>query len=122
MLKLVETYEEIVRNAKEFHGSINDKALQKKLSQFRHWYYIEEINGFAPSKFIGYKNVTFEEYNEGTKAMASYMDGRDTVRQLKEWFTPINDQDFEYYYKELKDFLMGFDKKPNKIIHLHYRK
>lgn len=58
MLKLVDKYDDVVKNAKEFHKSIeNDIELNRKLSMFRHWYYIEEIDAFAPSKFIGYKDI-----------------------------------------------------------------
>lgn len=121
MLDLVDNYLEVVKNAKEFHNSI-DVELIKKLSQFRHWYYIEEIDDFAPSKFIGYKGITIEDYIEGTKRGQSYMDGRDTVRQLKEWFHLVNNGDFDYYYKRLEDFLSQYDKKPNKMLQLHYRK
>lgn len=119
MLDLVNNYSEVVINAKGFHDSI-DMDLIKKLSQFRHWYYIEEIEDFAPSKFIGYKDITREDYKEGTIHGQSYMDGRDTVRQLKEWFEPVNNEDFDYYYKRLEDFLSQYDKKPNKMLQLHH--
>lgn len=122
MLDLVDNYSQVVRNAKEFHNSIENESLIKKLSQFRHWYYIEEINGFAPSKFIGYRNITIEDYKEGTKRGQSSMDGRDTVRQLKQWFQPVNNEDFESYYKKLEEFLSNYDKKPNKMLQLHYKK
>lgn len=122
MLDLVDNYSEVVRNAKEFNNSIDDESLVKKLSQFKHWYYIEEINGFAPSKFIGYRSITIEDYKEGTKRGQSSMDGRDTARQLKQWFQPVNNEDFEFYYTKLEEFLSNYDKKPNKMLQLHYKK
>ncbi len=67
MLDLVGSYTDVVKNAKEFHNNI-DGDLIRKLSQFRHWYYIEEIDAFAPSKFIGYKDVTVADYKEGTRS------------------------------------------------------
>lgn len=121
MLDLVDNYSEVVRNAKEFHDSI-DVDLIKKLSQFRHWYYIEEIDGFAPSKFIGYMDITIEDYKIGTSLEQGYMDGRDTVKQLKEWFQPINNENYEFYYKRLEEFLSQYDKKPNKMLQLYYKK
>ncbi len=53
MLDLVESYSDVVRNAREFLDSVVDEGLVNKLSMFRHWYYVEEINAFAPSKSIG---------------------------------------------------------------------
>lgn len=127
MLDLVDNYSEVVRNAKEFHNNIGDEGLIKKLSQFRHWYYIEEIDGFGPSKFIGYKDITIEDYKIGTSyklctsSEQSYLDGRDTVRQLKQWFQLINDENFESYYKKLESFLSQYNKKPNKMLQLYYK-
>lgn len=50
------------------------------------------------------------------------MDGRDTVKQLKEWFQPINNENYEFYYKRLEEFLSQYDKKPNKMLQLYYKK
>ena len=76
----------------------------------------------SPSKFIGYKDITIEDYKEGTKRGQSYMDGRDTVKQLKEWFQPISNENYEFYYKRLEEFLSQYDKKPNKMLQLYYKK
>lgn len=122
MLSLVESYSDVVRNAREFLNSIDDEWLVNKLSLFRHWYYIEEIGAFAPSKFIGYKDITIEDYNIGTSLEQGYMDGRDTVKQLKEWFQPISNENYEFYYKRLEEFLSQYDKKPNKMLQLYYKK
>lgn len=123
MLGLVKTYEDVVINVKEFHDNINNaEELIKKLSQFRHWYYIEELEKFAPSKFIGYQNITVEEYVVGTSTEKGYMDGRDTVPRLKKWFEVIPDEEIEVYYKKLEAFLIQCDKRPNKKFQLYYKK
>ena len=122
MLDLVESYSDVVRNAREFLDSVDDEGLVNKLSMFRHWYYVEEIDAFAPSKFIGYKDITIEDYRIGTSVDQGYMDGRDTVKQLKEWFQPIDNENYEIYYKRLEEFLSQYDKKPNKMLQLYYKR
>lgn len=57
MLDLVYSYSDGIRNAKKFYSSINDESLIKKLSQFRHWYYIEVLDAFAPSKLLDIKRL-----------------------------------------------------------------
>lgn len=42
MLSLVDNYKEVLNNSIVFHDNIdNSEELIKKLSFFRHWYYIE---------------------------------------------------------------------------------
>jgi len=123
MLKLVDKYDDVVKNAKEFHKSIeNDIELIRKLSMFRHWYYIEEIDAFAPSKFIGFKDITIDDYKIGTSPEQGYMDGRDTVKQLKQWFKLVDNVESDIYYKKLVDYLSKYDKKPNKMLKLYNKK
>lgn len=123
MLNLVGNYEEVIKNCKVFNESVdNHEELMKKLSLFRHWYYIEELNKFAPSKFVGYQNITAEEYILETRSEDGYMDGRDTVPRLRKWFKLIPEDENEKYYKQLKEFISVYDKKPNKLGKLYYRK
>ncbi|WP_419724815.1 hypothetical protein [Terrisporobacter petrolearius] len=123
MLNLVENYKDVLDNSEVFHnGMDNSQEIIKKLAFFRHWYYIEEANKFAPSKFIGYKKITFEEYIAGTNREEGYMDGRDTVPRLKKWFKLIPEEENEIYYKKLEEFLSLYDKKPNKKVQLYLKK
>lgn len=122
ILNLIDSYSDVIRNAKEFHNCIDDEDLIKKLSLFKHWYYIEEIDGFAPSKFIGYKDITIDEYKIGTSREKGYMDGRDTVSRLKQWFKLVDDKDYELYYKKLEEHLLLYDKKPNIKLQIYYKK
>ena len=118
MLELVSTYEDVVKNAKIFCEQLKDEEdLRRKLSFFRHWYYFEEIDQFAPSKFIGYQNITVVEYNLGNN-----LDGRETEKQLRKWFKKIPVEEYEQYNEKLEDYLFYFDKKPNKSICLHIKK
>lgn len=123
MLNLVENYKDVLDNSEAFHNCMdNSEEIIKKLGLFRHWYYIEETNKFAPSKFIGYKDITLEEYITGTSREEGYMDGRDTVPRLKKWFKSIPEEENEIYYKKLEEFLSLYDKKPNKKVQLYYKK
>ncbi len=123
MLSLVENYKEVLNNSIVFHDNIdNSEELIKKLSFFRHWYYIEEIGKFSPSKFIGYKNIDIEEYAIGTSYEYGYMDGRETVSCLNKWFNVIPKEEAEQYRNKLEEFLSLYSKKPNKKVKLYYKK
>ena len=121
LYKLVENYEDIIQNYKEFHNNIDEEII-RKLSFFRHWYYLEEMDLFAPSKFIGYKDMTVEGYKIGTNPEHGYMDGRETVPKMKRWFRLVTDEEFDVYYEKLEDFLSQYDKKPNKKLQLYRKK
>ena len=121
MLSLVESYDDVVLNSKEFYDNI-ENGLVRKLCFFRHWYYIEETDTFAPSKFIGYKGITISEYRRGTIRNAGYMDGRDTVNHLKQWFRLADDKEYEISIKKIRKFLAKYGKRPNANIFVHYKK
>ena len=121
-LDLVETYEDVVKNAKVFCDNVNDcEELRSKLSNFQHWYYIEEIDKFAPSKFIGYQDNTVEDYIFGTSSQG-YMDGRETEKQLNKWFKQTPEEVKNYYYHKLLGDLSWNSKEPNKRACVHIKK
>ncbi|MFC4601801.1 hypothetical protein [Cohnella hongkongensis] len=63
MIELVDRLEDVIENIKQFNIDLGKcETLQKRLSNFRVWYYIESINHFGPSKFIGFKNMNCERY------------------------------------------------------------
>ncbi len=81
-IEIIDNYQQIVKNAVTFNDALkkNIDEIINLLSNFRQWYYIEEVDDFAPSKFIGYKNMIAEKYiNNHTKTM----DGRETELVLK---------------------------------------
>jgi len=81
----VDSYEEALNNADTFINGLDDStAIQEKLSLFRHWYYFEELDGFAPSKFIGYKNMDIRAYEVGSTE--GPLDGRETENALSKIF------------------------------------
>jgi hypothetical protein len=115
----ISTYEEALANAKTFLNGIGDsQAIQSKLNFFRHWYYFEEIDGFAPSKFIGYRSMDIKAYEV---SHSSELDGRDTERTLKNIFKLADDVEKEKLLPKLTAFLGKFDKQPNVNAQIHVK-
>ena len=121
-LSSVTDYVDVLKNAKQYQADIkNDERLIKKLSHVQHWYYFEEGQFFASSKFIGYKDNhadLYEEYaNKG-------MSGTETEPILKKWFIKLEreSQLEEQLLKELEHFLNQYDKKPNKRVCIHVKR
>lgn len=114
-IEIIDNYQQIVKNAVTFNDALkkNIDEIINLLSNFRQWYYIEEIDDFAPSKFIGYKNMTAEKYiNNHTKTM----DGRETELVLKKYFTKLeynSCKDIELRFK-LSDKIEKYGKKLRK--------
>lgn len=108
----VENYQDIVNSVRAFNeGLAEGKGLENKLSYFRSWYYVPELNAVAPSKFIGYKNMTVDEYitGEGT-------DGKVTEPVLSQWFDVLKKGTPEAYYVEIlvKDLLAKYNETLNR--------
>ena len=59
----VESYTQVVDNVHRFHDSLEEGVgIETRLSHFRAWYYVPEADLVAPSKFIGYLEMTGSEY------------------------------------------------------------
>jgi hypothetical protein len=96
-------YQEVVNSASAFNeGLVEGKGLEKKLSYFRSWYYVPELDAVAPSKFIGYKNMTVNDYMTGVGT-----DGKVTEPLLSQWFDSLKKGSPEADYVEclVKDLL-----------------
>ena len=114
-LHLVENLEEVKLNIIQFNIDLktNEEMRKRFLPYFTQWYYIYEIDMFAPSKFIGYKEMDGDKYNnkDGTGA-----DGRKTEAILKKWFIKKNVPDL---LNELNERIGRFGKiKKNSQIHI----
>ncbi len=99
MLYTVETWEEIVENFQNFNSSIETEntIVSIRLSQFYHWYYLPELDYFAPSKFLGYKNMTIFSYRgEGS--------GGITQKALEPYFKKLNKKSKKFNELYLKLF------------------
>jgi hypothetical protein len=118
MSTLVLTAKQALENVHRFRGELKSeggKALQGRLAYARAWYAHQDDAGewcFGPSKFIGYKGMTTEEYlsEDDTR------DGRRTEKQLSHWFTELAVSD--PLHQELSDklaaFLKEFGKEPSR--------
>ena len=52
--ELVGNLQEVGDNVAQFNDDLdNETELVEQLSQFAHWYYIDGLDLFGPSKFIG---------------------------------------------------------------------
>jgi len=107
---LVDSLGEVIENARRFQKIflpkyLNCKALER-FSRFSHWYYLPDLEIFAPSKFIGYKNTSIKKY-DGTG------NGGETEIRLTKWFVkvPKKSQDFTILSTELERFAAKLDKK-----------
>lgn len=65
---------------------------------------------FAPSKFVGYRDMTVDTYVEHFKIM----DGRDTERALAPWVRLVTEADADYdeLHGKLHEFCARFGSKP----------
>lgn len=115
----VTSYEEALRNAETFLREVNDSvSVKDKLSSFKHWYYFEEIDGFAPSKFIGYKDMDMKAYEAGFN---STLDGRETERALQRLFRTAEGKQKDELLQKLEDFLGRYNKQPNAMTQIHIK-
>lgn len=83
-LKPVESINEAQVNAQAFSGigEAVTSVANENFNRFFHWYYFPDLDLFAPSKFIGYKNTNLENYKgNGT--------GTETQRVLSQWFSKV---------------------------------
>lgn len=120
---VIESYEESLINAETFINALSSsEIIRKKLNQFRHWYYFEEEDIFAPSKFIGYKSMDCATYEAFTVGNKYELDGRITCRALDRFFVEISDNERSSLFQKLIKFLSKYDAEPNARCFIHVRK
>lgn len=91
-------WEDIVLNFKSYQDIDKKEPSQvlKYYGFFFHWYYLPEHGIFAPSKFLGYKDSTIQNYDSsGT--------GGETQKVLEKYFIKLdkNSEEFKRLYNEL---------------------
>jgi len=107
----VESLDDIIKNFLEFdkiHENHNNLAYER-FKSFKHWYYLQKDKKgiFAPSKFIGYKETTLENYNpksgDGEKGGR---DGRGSEKILSKYFIDVKKEtpDYDLLNKKLEIF------------------
>lgn len=121
--KLVKDYDEVVESTKSFNVGLREHPrLYERLSGFKAWYYIPEIDAVGPSKFIGYGNMCADFYWAHTGALgkatlprSKQLDGRETEPVLEEWFVVTDPKTPEHkFVSEMTEELLDrWNKKPN---------
>jgi len=81
-MQTINNWQDIIDNLRQFtYVAKQDKTnTLDRFSSFYHWYYFPKEDAFAPSKFIGYKGTTIENYSgkghggETQIALSKYFD------------------------------------------------
>lgn len=120
MSTFVSTPQEAFESVKRFQAEVDKSAdLQQRLPFARAWYAIRTDDGwiFGPSKFIGYRDLTADEYVQDSQEL----DGRKTERQLAQWFVQVSPSDalYQELSHALSEFLSSYGKAPSSLIRIN---
>ena len=114
---LVSKYEEVRQNVQTFNEVLKgQQSLQANLLRFKSWYYVPELDAVAPSKFIGFADMTGDYYEANRKGG---LNGGLTDPRLSRWFQGVKQGSSEYRYvfdkvhQLLADNGKAFRKKPH---------
>ena len=115
----VSSYNEAMQNAKTFIKNLDDSiVIIDRLNYFRHWYYFDELDGFAPSKFIGYKDMDIKAYEMGFN---KGLDGKATEKALRNIFQQVEGIQKNELFLKLETFLNKYGKQPNAMSCIHVK-
>ena len=76
-LKLIENLDEVKKNTLQYNQELKEGLMHLNTKGVQQWYYIEEIDLFGPSRYIGYQDVTIEKHSR-----SSWLSGKETTTQL----------------------------------------
>lgn len=110
---LVTEYDEVINNVKAFNQGLEEgEDLEYQLSYFRAWYYVPKLDMVGPSKFIGYKGMTANEYMNSND-----LDGKETVSRLGRWFKDLDEEmpEFRYVDQLTERLLAKYSKRVNSV-------
>ena len=132
--KLVNSLDEVIENIKNFSLELESYEegdgdryvdyVMENMSHYRAWYaYKDEKTGtylFAPSKYIGYQDMTASKYVE----TYAYMDGRKTEKVLSEWFEMLeeSEEDFDFLNRKLLAVFSATGKTINALFRINVLK
>ena len=84
---LVTKYDEVRQNVQTFNEVLKGlESLQANLLRFKSWYYLPELDAVAPSKFIGFADMTGDYYQANRKGG---LNGGLTDPRLSRWFQEV---------------------------------
>ena len=114
---LVTKYDEVRQNVQTFNEVLKGlESLQANLLRFKSWYYLPELDAVAPSKFIGFADMTGDYYQANRKGG---LNGGLTDPRLSRWFQEVEEGSNEYQHvfdkvqQLLADNGKAFKKKPH---------
>ena len=118
---LVTKYEQVRQNVQTFNEVLKgQESLQANLLRFKSWYYVPELDAVAPSKFIGFADMTGDYYEANRK---DGLNGGLTDPRLGRWFRGVAKNSTEYRHvfdkvqRLLADNGKAFRKKPHLRFH-----
>lgn len=76
-LKLIENSDEVKRNIIQYNRELKEGRMHLSTNGVQQWYYIEEIDLFGPSRYIGYQDVTIEKHSR-----SSWLSGGETTNEI----------------------------------------
>ncbi len=121
MPELVNNKEQVIENAINFNEltTSSDSDAFRVFNNFTHWYYFEESDIFAPSKFIGYENTTLENY-----CREKGRHGGETKKLLTQWFKQLDrgSSRFRELSPKLRHYVESLDRKVKQNYCIHIEK
>ncbi|GEM_PF-62379 len=119
----VESYEEALKNATTFNDALSSsEILRSRLNNFRHWYYFDEIDMFAPSKFIGYKDMNARTYEAFSVSNQNKLSGLESEKALRKIFVEATGEEKDKLFEELSALLSRYGKSINAMGVVHVKK
>lgn len=111
-LRLVTSPEQAIEGVRRFQSEMADSVeFQSYLAYFRAWYAVKEDGKWllAPSKYIGYRNLSAADYLANLKEM----NGRKTEDVLGPWFSEVTEGPlYDELWEALPDYLAQYGKAP----------
>jgi len=119
----IESYEEALKNAIAFNDALaSSDVLRSRLSNFRHWYYFDEIDMFAPSKFIGYKDMNARTYEAFSVSNQNKLSGLESEEALRRIFVEASGSAKDRLIEKLSALLSRYGKSMNAMGAVHVKK
>ena len=118
MPRLINSPEDASLGIEAYNKEIEaSNRLRERLAYVRAWYAVKTKNGwsFGPSKFIGYQELTANDYLGGG------LDGRKTEARLAKWFQAVDDSTelYDELYDALESFLAAYGKTPSSAVRIN---
>src|SRR5260221_3679882 len=125
MMPLITSRTELVQNIRKFSDRAQDFA--DLMPYYRSWYAVRNESGylFGPSKFIGYQDLSPEEYLASAYSSEAHgriqgqdvLDGRVTEVVLKRWsdLVELGHPEHQVLHSALNELCARYGKRPNAL-------